>query len=59
MSFQVVTESGAVLGPFQLPNSSEMHSFPVSVTARQLRFEVVKSSSGNTGAVEVAAYGSQ
>jgi hypothetical protein len=59
MSFQVVAEDGTVLGPFELPGSSQMHTFPVSVTARQLTFEVVGSSGGNTGAVEVGAYGIQ
>jgi hypothetical protein len=57
MSFQVVTGDGTVLGPFELPGSAQMHTFPVLVTARQLRFEVVESSGGNTGAVEVGAYG--
>lgn len=56
-SFRVVTDDGTELGPFELPNSGEMHVFPVSVTAQRLRFEVVESSGGNTGAVELAAYG--
>lgn len=54
--FQVVTDAGAVLGPFDLPDSNQLHAFPVSASAKSLRFEVLSSSGGNTGAVEVAAF---
>lgn len=56
-SFRVVTDTGQELGPFDLPGSGSLHVFPVEAEASQLRFEVVESSGGNTGAVEVAAYG--
>jgi hypothetical protein len=56
-SFRVVTDSGDALGPFDLPGSGSLHVFPVDADANQLRFEVVRSSGGNTGAVEIAAYG--
>ena len=59
MSFRVVTEDGTEMGPFEVPGSSEMHIFPVSVRAQRLRFEVVESSGGNTGVVELAAYGAE
>lgn len=55
--FQVVTDRGETLGPFTLPDANGLHIFDVSAIARSLRFEVVSSSGGNTGAVEVAAYG--
>lgn len=54
--FRVVTEDGTVLGPFELAGSNQMYVFPVSATAQRLRFEVVESSGGNTGVVELAAY---
>lgn len=54
--FQVVTDRGETLGPFALPDANRVYSFAVSATARSLRFEVVSSSGGNTGAVEIAAY---
>ena len=54
--FHVVTDRGETLGPFALPDANRMYSFDVSATARSLRFEVVSSSGGNTGAVEIAAY---
>jgi len=55
-SFQVVTEDGTVLGPFDVPDATQMHVFPVTVAAQELRFEVLASSGGNTGAVELAAF---
>lgn len=54
--FRVVAGDGAVLGTFDLPDASRMYVFPVSASARVLRFEVVASSGGNTGAVELAAF---
>lgn len=54
--FRVVTEKGETLGPFDLPDANQTYYFPVDTTARTLRFEVVKSSGGNTGAAEIEAY---
>jgi hypothetical protein len=54
--FQVVTDRGAKLGPFDLPDAKSVYYFPVSTTARTLRFEVLKSSGGNTGAAEIEVY---
>lgn len=56
LSFRVVTDSGQVLGPFELPDASAMFDFPLTVAARTLRIEVVSSSGGNTGIGEVAVY---
>jgi hypothetical protein len=52
--FQVVTGDGTILGPFDVPDAKEMYIFPVRVRTDQLRFEVVESSGGNTGAVSAA-----
>lgn len=54
--FQVITDDGTVLGPFDLPNANRLYVFPVSANAGVLRFEAVTSSGSNTGAVEVAAF---
>ncbi len=40
-SFQVVTDTGEVLGPFEVPDAGMLHTYPVNVTAESLRFEVV------------------
>lgn len=54
--FQVSTDKGAKLGPFDLPDAKSVYYFPVTATARTLRFEVLKSSGGNTGAAEIEVY---
>jgi hypothetical protein len=56
--FQVITDKGEKLGPFELPDAQAVYYFPVTATARALRFEVMKSSGGNTGAVEIEVYAS-
>lgn len=59
--FRVQTRAapeGEVLGPFELQGAAGMEFFPVQTRARRLRFEVVSSSGGNTGAVEIAVYAS-
>jgi hypothetical protein len=53
--FEVVVDGQTRLGPFTLPNASGVHYFQVDVTAKRLRFNVLKSSGGNTGAVEIEA----
>jgi hypothetical protein len=55
--FQVVTDDGTVLGPFEIPAADQLYVFAVSARTQRLRFEVIASSGGNTGAVEVAAFG--
>ncbi len=55
-SFRAVTDSGTQLGPFSLPDAATIYYFPVNAKTKTLRFEVVSSSGGNTGAVEIEAY---
>jgi len=56
-SFQVRTNTDEIYGPFQLPNTDEGHVFEVEITASSLRFEALETSGGNTGFVEIEAYG--
>ena len=56
-SFQIVTDRGETVGPFDLADASQAYYFDTDFTARRLRFEVVTSSGGNTGAVEIEVYG--
>jgi len=53
--FEVVADGKIRLGPFTLGDAAGVHYFPVDLTARRLRFNVLKSSGGNTGAVEIVA----
>ena len=43
-------------GPFELPDARSVHYFPLTTTARKLRFETLKSNGGNTGASEIEVY---
>ncbi|MCI0476950.1 MAG: hypothetical protein L0Y55_11935, partial [Anaerolineales bacterium] len=54
--FRVITDKGETMGPFDLADANQVYYFPVNATAQTLRFEVVKSSGGNTGAAEIEAY---
>jgi len=56
-SFQIVTDRDETIGPFDLADASQAYYFDTDFTARRLRFEVVTSSGGNTGAVEIQVYG--
>jgi len=56
-SFQVVTDRGEVFGPFALSDAGGVRYFDLDILAQQLRFEVVSSSGGNTGVVEIEVYG--
>lgn len=56
-SFQIITDRGDVVGPFELPDAEQIYYFDTDFTAKRLRFEVVTSSGGNTGAVEIEIYG--
>jgi hypothetical protein len=55
--FRVLDGAGNVFGPFDLADASQVYYFPVSTTTQMLRFEVVSSSGGNTGAAEIEVYG--
>jgi len=55
LSFQLVLDNETI-GPFTLPDTLQAYSFPVNKTGARLRFEVVTSTGGNTGLVELVAY---
>jgi hypothetical protein len=57
LAFTLTTDTGDVLGPFELPDASEPYRFELAGVARSLRLDVVESSGGNTGLVEFAVYG--
>jgi hypothetical protein len=56
-SFAVITDEGETHGPFDLPDANQMYYFPVDFRAHALRFDAVTTNTGNTGAVEIEAYG--
>ncbi|MGC9346689.1 MAG: discoidin domain-containing protein [Anaerolineae bacterium] len=56
-AFTLTTDTGDVLGPFELDSVTEPERFDISATTGKLRLDVVQSSGGNTGLVEFAVYG--
>lgn len=55
--FTVTTDDGTVYGPYELPDPNSAYEFEAEIITQTLRFDVVSSNGGNTGAVEIAAYG--
>ena len=57
LTFTLTTDSGEVFGPFGLENAEQAYRFDLDVLARSLRLDVVDSTGGNTGLIELAIYG--
>ena len=55
-TFAVVVDGRRRYGPFPAGNRLDPHIVPVSFTGRFLRFEVVRSTGGNTGAAEIEVF---
>lgn len=56
-SFTLITDTGEVLGPFNLDDAEQSYRFEIDSVANSLRLDVVDSNGGNTGLIEFAAYG--
>lgn len=56
-AFTVTTESGEVFGPFDVPNTDQRFEFEVVFEAQTLRFELVDTTGGNTGVVDIVVFG--
>ncbi|MEF8837263.1 MAG: discoidin domain-containing protein [Candidatus Bipolaricaulota bacterium] len=57
---RVTTGKGKIIGEFLIPSATELHDYSVTPTsADQVRFEVVESTGGNTGAREIKVYGTK
>ena len=59
VSFRVVSDNGDVAGPFTLEGAGQIFYFDANITGKQLRFEALDTSGGNTGVVEIEVYGSR
>jgi F5/8 type C domain len=55
-TFAVVADGGRRYGPFPAGDRTDPRTATVSFTARRLRFEVVRSTGGNTGAAEIQVF---
>ncbi len=55
---RVLDKTGEVLGEFEIPDAEKLYNFTFTpVQSRGLRFEVIESTGGNTGAREIRIYG--
>jgi hypothetical protein len=53
----VETDEGESFGPFELDDTEQAYSFDVEIEAQTLRFNLMDTTGGNTGAVDIAVYG--
>lgn len=56
-SFTVTADDDEVYGPFEVSDTASLALFEVDFEAETLRFDFEDTSGGNTGAVEIVAYG--
>ncbi len=55
LSFTITTDN-ETLGPFTLPDTQQAYEFEINRTSSSLRFDVITSTGGNTGLIELQAY---
>jgi len=56
LKFVLTTDSGKVLGPFELPDANQPYYFEIDENTRRLRLDVVESTGGNVGLIEFGAF---
>ena len=56
-AFTITTGQGQVFGPFSLPDPNNGYRFDLNAEAESLRFDLVETSGGNTGVVDIIVYG--
>jgi hypothetical protein len=56
-AFTLSTDRGTRFGPFRLENDRKAYRLEIDAVTRTLRLDVQDSTGGNTGLVELAAYG--
>jgi hypothetical protein len=56
-AFTLKTDSGETFGPFTLEDDRKAYRYDIDAVTRTIRLDVVDSTGGNTGLIEIAAYG--
>lgn len=59
LSFTVTIDSGEVLGPYTLADTQQAHVFAINRSTVSIRLDVVTSTGGNTGLIEMSAFNDQ
>jgi hypothetical protein len=57
LAFTVTTETGEILGPFEVVNALQPYTFETSFIAQTLKFELTNTTGGNTGVVDIVVSG--
>ncbi len=57
LAFTVTADDGEMFGPFELPDELSSYSFDIDVETKTLRINLVDTSGGNTGVVDIAVFG--
>lgn len=57
LAFTITTEDGTTYGPFELESADDSYQFDVEIEAQRLRFDLIDTTGGNTGVVNIAVYG--
>ena len=57
LTFMITDDAGNEYGPFAVPEPGEIGEYEVDFVTSSVRFDVVESTSGNTGIVEIALLG--
>ena len=57
LAFTVTADKNEVYGPFEVSNTDHPFTFETSIEAQTLRFDLVDTSGGNTGVVDIAVFG--
>lgn len=58
-SFTLTTDSGEIYGPFEVNTADQSFRFSVDFRASSIRYDVHRSTGGNTGIVDIMVYGTQ
>jgi hypothetical protein len=56
-AFTITTDSGELFGPFEVEAFTELTTFEVDMVTTALRYDVERSTGGNTGIIDIAVFG--
>ena len=57
LKFEMTIDGENTFGPFELPDADQPYHFQIDTNARRLRLDVLESTGGNVGLIELGAFG--